>query len=338
MRHFCTYFDRNYLPRGLALYRSLARTCASFRLWILCMDAGCYDLLARLHLPQVRLISIDEFEQADPELTATKETRSRIEYYFTCSPSLPLYVLRSEPEIDIITYLDADMYLFSDLEPIFDAFSTHSIGITGHRFPVALLHLEEYGRYNVGWLMFRNDRAGLECLAWWRARCLEWCYDRYEAGRFADQKYLDEWPHRFPGTVVLDHPGLNAAPWNLGGTSVCQAGAAVRINGRPLVCFHFHGFKRIWPWLYEPNLIEYQVKSSMAIRRGIFAPYLREVEAVETELRAVPDGTAPAILLERGGSQHGLVVRYRNRLRRWLRICRGAVTGQYLIHVNGRVL
>jgi hypothetical protein len=284
------------------------------------------------------LISIAELELADPELVATKESRSRIEYYFTCSPSLPLYVLRSDSEIDIITYLDADIYLFSDLEPIFTEFGTHSVGITGHRFPVPLLHLEEYGRYNVGWLMFRNDRAGLECLAWWRERCLEWCYDRYETGRFADQKYLDEWPRRFPGTVVLDHPGLNAAPWNLGGVSVCETEAGVQINGRPLVCFHFHGFKRIWSWLYEPNLSEYQVESSLAIRRGIFAPYIHELSAIEGELKALPGGTSPAIILKRGGIQSIGALQYLGWVRRWLRICRRSVMGQCLILVNGRVL
>jgi hypothetical protein len=302
------------------------------------MDAECYDLLVRLRLPQVRLITIEEFEQADPELLATKGSRSRIEYYFTCSPSLPLYILRSDAEIDIITYLDADMYLFSDVEPIFREFSTHSIGITGHRFPVPLLHLEEYGRYNVGWLMFRNDRAGLDCLAWWRQRCLEWCYDRCEAGRFADQKYLDEWPSRFPGTVVFDHPGLNAAPWNLGGVSVCQPEDGVQIDGRLLICFHFHGFKRIWSWLYEPNLSEYQVKSSMPMRRGIFQPYLLEIARIEAELRALPKGTSPAILLDRGGIRPTIFVQYLDRLRRWLRICRGIFIGQYLIYFRGRVL
>jgi len=65
MRYFCTYFDLNYLPRGLALYRSLLRTCPRFRLWILCMDDGCYDTLTRLHLPHVEVISLEEFERGE---------------------------------------------------------------------------------------------------------------------------------------------------------------------------------------------------------------------------------------------------------------------------------
>ncbi|MCS6289244.1 MAG: hypothetical protein H8K10_09740 [Nitrospira sp.] len=281
---------------------------------------------------------MEELEQADPELSATKGTRSRIEYYFTCTPSLPLYILRRNIEIDIITYLDADTYIFSDTDTIFQELGTHSIGITGHRFPASLHHLEKYGRYNVGWLMFRNDAAALDCLAWWRQRCLDWCYDRYEDGRFADQKYLDEWSSRFPGTVVLNHPGLNAAPWNLGGVMVSQSDAGVQIDDKPLVCFHFHGFKRIWSWLYEPNLSDYQVKSSTAIRRGIFAPYILEITAIEAELQALHDGTASAIVLERGGSQRTGVIRYISGSRRWLKMFCETIMGRYLIQVNGRVL
>ena len=222
MRHFCTYFDLNYLPRGLALYRSLQRVCPSFRLWVLCMDADSHQVLDGLGLSELQLIALEELEQADPELLAVKPHRSRLEYYFTCSPALPLHIFRREPSLDLITYLDADLYCFSDVEPIFDELGSHSIGITGHRFPPSLVHLEEYGRFNVGWLMFRNDSAGVECLQWWHRRCLEWCYDRCEEGRFADQKYLDEWPSRFPQTKVLEHAGLNAAPWNLGGVAVTR--------------------------------------------------------------------------------------------------------------------
>lgn len=338
MRYFCTYFDRNYLSRGLALYRSLVRTCSSFQLLILCMDSECYDLLARLRLPKVRLISIDELEAADPELLATKWTRTTIEYYFTCSPSLPLYILKSNVEIDVITYVDADLYFFSDVEPIFKAFNRYSIGITGHRFSKSLRHLEEYGRYNVGWVMFRNNQESLACLTWWRERCLEWCYDRSEAGRFADQKYLDEWPSRFPGVIVLDHSGLNVAPWNLGGTVVTQTEAGIQIDGQPLVGFHFHGFKRIWRWLYDPNLSDYQVQSSMVMRRGIFAPYLREIAAIEVELKLLHNRTSPETSLKRGSGERLKVVRSKNGVRRWLRLGRRLVMGQYLVQVNGHVL
>jgi len=338
MRYFCTYFDRNYLSRGLALYRSLVRTSSSFQLWILCMDSESYDLLTRFRLPQVRLISIEELEAADPELSATKGTRSRIEYYFTCSPSLPLHILKSNAEIDVITYVDADLYFFSDAEPIFRAFTGYSIGITGHRFSTSHRHLEEYGRYNVGWLMFRNNQDSLACLAWWRERCLEWCYDRPEAGRFADQKYLDEWPDRFPGVIVLDHSGLNAAPWNLGGTVVAQTEAGIQIDGQPLVGFHFHGFKRIWRWLYDPNLSDYQVSSSIVMRRGIFAPYLREIAAIDNELKSLHGSIVPVTSLKRGSGKRFKVIGSTNGVRRWLKVGRRLVMGQYLVHVNGHVL
>lgn len=338
MRHFCTYFDLNYLPRGLALYRSLMRVCPAFRLWILCMDAECYRLLIRLSLPNLQVIALEDFERADPELSATKPSRSRLEYYFTCSPSLPLYILRQEPSLDMVTYLDADLYFFSDVEPIFKAFGAHSIGITGHRFPPALRQLEEYGRYNVGWLTFRNDPPAVECLEWWRRRCLEWCYDRCEDGRFADQKYLDEWPVRFPKTKVLEHAGLNAAPWNLSGSVVAATPAGVFINEAPLVCFHFHGFKRIWSWLYEPNLREYQATLSSAIRKGIFQPYLKELAMIEADLQTIPGAPTGAGTLMRGGTQVSSLSQAIDHVRRWLRICRGMLSGQYLIHLTKRVL
>lgn len=280
MRYFCTYFDSNYLVRGLALYRSLVRHAAPFRLWVLCFDDLAYKTLQRLALSKVVPILLRNFEKGDEELLQTKGNRSQIEYYFTCTPSLPLYILRNYHEVDVITYLDADLFFFSDLSPIYEELGNNSILIIGHRFPAHLKDREVFGIYNVGFLSFRRDDVGLQCLHWWRKHCIEWCYDRVEDGRFADQKYLDDWPTSFSGVVVLQHKGAGLAPWNIANYALGIEGGQVLIDSQPFVFFHFHGFKKIGRLLYDPNLASYGVPSDSMIKRHIYNPYLRELRSI----------------------------------------------------------
>ena len=97
MRYFCTYFDSNYLTRGLALYESLRRQCPEFTLWVLCFDKASHDVLVRLDRPGMRPIAHEDFVLGDEPLQAARMDRSLVEYYFTCSPSLPLYILKTFP-------------------------------------------------------------------------------------------------------------------------------------------------------------------------------------------------------------------------------------------------
>src|ERR1700736_5427900 len=188
MRNFCTYFDRHYLARALVLYDSLKRNCADFKLWMLCLDEESYTALEKLKLPEVSLISLNELERDDSQLLQAKTNRSLLEYYFTCTPSLPLFIFNRNSDVDLITYLDADLYFFSDVEPLFGEIGNHSVAIIAHRFSKDFRKHEWNGIYNVGWVTFRRDDNGLSCLQWWRDRCIEWCYDRVENNRFAAQK------------------------------------------------------------------------------------------------------------------------------------------------------
>ena len=252
MRYYCTYFDRNYLLRGLALYRSLKQHGEPFVLWVLCFDDWSFDVLSKLAQHDLRPVALSDFERGDDKLLAAKLTRAKVEYYFTCSPSLPLYLLSHHPEIDLITYLDADLFFFASPEPIFAELGDGSILISEHRYPPALSHLIIHGIYNVGLLTFRNDTKGQACLEWWRERCLEWCFDRPEEGKYADQKYLDDWTVRFEGVVVLQNKGAGLAPWNWTNYAITTGRNGFLVDGQPLIFFHYHSLKILSSWLYDP--------------------------------------------------------------------------------------
>src|SRR4051794_12709898 len=199
---FCTLFDANYLPRGLALYRSLERHCERFRLRVFCMDDATKAILDRLALPHLVPIAIGELEARDRVLATVKPGRSEVEYCWTATPATCVHVLETEPDVEMITYIDADVMLFSDPAPIFEEMGDASIVITPHRYAPEYelddmgpgTSAESGGIYNVQWVTFRRDERGLQAARWWRERCIEWCFNRVEDGRFGDQKYLDDWP------------------------------------------------------------------------------------------------------------------------------------------------
>jgi len=287
--YFCTYFDSNYLARGLALYRSLERHVSAFRLWVLCLDDSVYEVLRKLALPRMALITLSELESGDEALLQAKSDRNRAEYYFTCTPSLVLHILSNYSEVDMISYVDADLFFFSNPSQLYDEFRAGSILMVAHRFPERLRKLEVYGIYNVGLLCFRKDEAAFACLHWWRERCLGWCYDRVEDGRFADQKYLDDWPTRFPRVVVLQHKGAGLAPWNLTNYRLETGNGQRTVDSEPLVFFHFHRLKKINRWLYDPGLARFGVHMSAWVKQQLYAPYVRELRKVNQWLSEVVD-------------------------------------------------
>ena len=308
------------------------------------MDRVCYDILVQLKLPNVHLIPLEDFEAGDEKLLRAKENRRLIEYYFTCTPSLPLFILNRHPEVDRITYLDADLFFFSSLIPLYDEIGTHSIAIIEHRFPPHLRHSDIHGIYNVGWLSFKRDEHALACLQWWREQCLEWCYDRVEDGRFADQKYLDAWPDRFPGVVVLRHKGANVAPWNVSNYIVREDRGRIWVDEQPLIFFHFHGLKKVNAWLYNHNLGDYGVRISSSLLWSIYAPYISNLLNMSQDLlpfceQASPDSNIRYSKMESASFQQIPPLRRIARSLSWrFHLCREILARNSLVVINGRVL
>lgn len=274
MRYFCTYFDQNYLTRGLALHQSLQAHAGDFELTVLCMDEAVEATLRQKALPHVRLLPVAELIARHPPLAAAQKDRTKLEFYFTCTSWLVLDLLPKIPAGELLTYLDSDLYFFSTPQPIYDEIGSASVAITPHRFPASLAHLERYGKFNVGWVSFRHDATGQACAKDWAEKCAAWCFNLLEVDRYADQKYLDTWQENFPGTVSLQHPGVNVAPWNVKDVTFTGGKQGVRVNKRPLVFYHFHALSHLGKQLYDPSLTKYDAVMTPGLRDLVYRPYL----------------------------------------------------------------
>lgn len=240
MQYYCTYFDKKYLDRGLALYASLDRHCLPFHLWVLALCNDTLKYLQQANLPNVTVISMAGFET--PDLLATKSGRTWPEYIWTCTGSLMVYVLARNPGIDHLSYLDADLFFYDHPRPIFAEIGTAPVGITPHRSsPSHQWMAPRNGLYNVGLVYAKANREGVGCIQEWAADTIDWCFYKYADGKFCDQKYLDAWPERW-GAHSIQHKGANLAPWNQGEKQYTYSirNGQVYVDDDPLIFYHFH--------------------------------------------------------------------------------------------------
>jgi hypothetical protein len=236
-----------------------------------------------------------EFEDSD--LLRVKKERTRAEYYWTCASSALLYCL-DKLGLPRCTYLDADLCFYAPPQLVETMMGDHSIAITPHNYAAAYDQNRLHGVYCVQYVTIRNDERGLRALRWWRDRCIEWCYNKVEEGRFGDQKYLDDWPERFEGVKVLDGPGIGLAPWNCRNYEIRPRDPQGWIcrdvtDGAegPLIFFHFHELR-----FYPQDCIKlvaggYEIPA--AIRKHLYAPYLRELLRLANEITTQHPGSNP---------------------------------------------
>jgi len=294
----CTLFDTGFLAKGLALFASLKRQKRPFRLHVFAMDDFCAEYLEKMRDPDLVVIRKNDFE--DSELLHVKGQRTRAEYYWTCTSSVLLYSL-TKLGLTCCTYLDADLYFYDAAQKLEARMGDASVGITPHSYAAEYDQSRIHGIYCVQYVTIRNNEKGLSVLRWWRDKCLDWCFARVEAGKFGDQKYLDDWPERFQGVKVLDGPGVGLAPWNCKDYSLRpEAGGKWLVNDSsdstegPLIFYHFHEMR-----FFTKNRIKrvaggYDINEN--VLKNIYQPYIKELLEIAKEIaREYPHANPLAI-------------------------------------------
>ncbi len=278
-RTFCTLFDSNYLPHALTLTDSLKKHVQDFVIYCFCMDEKSFKYLVEIKRPEIIPISSSSLEAHYPELLTAKSNRSKIEYYFTCSASICSYVFDNNPSLDLLTYLDADLRFFSSPQSIYQELENMSIGIIEHKLHGFGKRYEKYGRFNVGWVLFKNDEPARQCLEKWRTDCIDWCYDYLDNGRFGDQKYLDYWPNTCNNVHVIKHLGANLAPWNVGQYRLAYnvEKDIVTVNNEVLIFYHYANFKQVDDAGFVTSVSRYFTRLHGVLRNHIYKPYIVEL-------------------------------------------------------------
>lgn len=308
---FFTFFDKGYLSRGLAMIDSVRKHGNNDLIVILALDEATKIFFDQEHFSGVEVITISQIEDFEPRLLATKTTRSTMEYYFTCTPHIFRYLFSSlqMSSSDTLSYLDADLFFYDDPTKIREALGSYSVGITEHRFSDDLSkRLIKYGKFNAGFMTFKNDEDGLRVLEWWGNQTLEWCYDIPEDGKYANQGYLNNFED-FPNVLSYPSTGFNLAPWNTKSSTINNDESGnVIVDDNRLLFFHFHGVRRVRKWFVTAQLI-YKSQMTAVLAQDVYEPYLSVLKKFDSYVESkIP---TPPTTSKRGNGIHGLIGRLR---------------------------
>lgn len=270
-----SYFDSGYLPRAVTLFDSL-HSDASLNFEVLALDHSSEQ--AASHFARTRVTKLVDFLEREVQVADSIEGLNKAERIFATGPSFLLEVMSRVSEGDWLIYCDADLIFYRGINEYMSSFNDASVVIVPHNhYPWNQKRLSKYGEYNVGLVAFRNDAHGRDVLESWAKSCLEWCRDVPDAGRYADQKYLESFTKISKKIAVDRRVGANLAPWNSSLKKVRRNGSEIQVNGELLYFFHMQGLRRDSKgWLL--GHLQYWSLAGSALKRIIYVPYLSSLE------------------------------------------------------------
>jgi hypothetical protein len=164
-----------------------------------------------------------------------------------------------------------------------------SVLITEHRYSkmAEVYEQKRAGRFCVQFITFTNTQESQSVLNTWKNQCIDWCFAKYEDGKFGDQKYLDEWPSKYPNIHILENLGGGIAPWNVQQYDIFEEndtlyGIEKKTNKKfEVIFFHFHFVRFIENQIVDIGWHHLQ-KNEINI---LYKPYIKNILHTEYMLR-----------------------------------------------------
>lgn len=289
MRAACTIVSPNYLPYARTLANSYLAAHPEHRFFVLIVAD--LDDKALLEREPFEPVMLSEIGLQDVRHQAMKY--DILELNTNVKPTFLGHLIRQH-RIDQLVYLDPDIFVYSELTPVFDALDA---GATAVLTPHLTTPIEDdrlpseqdmlyNGTFNLGFFAVRRCDEGERLLAWWADRCLELGFSEGRTGLFVDQKWMNLAPGFFDAIKILRDPGCNMAYWNLHERrlDLTAGGYRVRsgVNDVPLCFFHFSGVAIDDPEMLSKHTNRFTLADRPDLQK-LFADYNQRVLASRNE-------------------------------------------------------
>jgi hypothetical protein len=266
---FCVITDKKYLAQTIILLDQLK----SYNVYVLCVDNESYFFLDKTISSNIKIVRLNIIEKFF-NLKKIKYNRTYVEYIFTLKSFFIKWILAQIKKNYHVIYLDSDILFFSKPELLIKEIDSQSVCLTPHRFSKNNSHLNIYGKFNAGFISFKNDNFGLKALHWWMSSCKKECSLKKQ-DNFADQKYLNYLYQNYKKVKKINNICFNLAPWNLDSCKITlNRKSQILVNKKRLVFFHFHGFKNIFGIVYSLGFGDYKILKNQILINSIYKPYI----------------------------------------------------------------
>ena len=302
-----TSCNLDYLDRAILLAETCKKHTSDFDFILILSDFVDFDDFAELHGSLFDRV-IDSCELGIPRFLQWSFRHSVVELCTAVKAHAFIHLLDCGYE-DVI-YLDPDIACFSSLDSTFNTLDRYSILLTPHQLNPAQTPQQffdnelcsfQHGIYNLGFLAIRKSAESERLLSWWSTRLYHHCKEAIEIGIFTDQKWFDAAPAFFNDLLVLKHPGLNVASWNLSERHLEISDTGLIVNGSyPLVFYHFTKYfgagremtmryaqttsvVTIWNW-YGRKILEVRERTARFRKKGKYQ-YFKTGDAIAAHHR-----------------------------------------------------
>ncbi len=306
---FATIVSPNYLAYARVLGDSLAQHAPDVDFRVLIVGRPDPEVVAAVDACKLKATYAQELGLPDFEHLAYKF--DIVEFNTALKPTFlkALFGLGFER----VVYLDPDISLYAAPLPVLQALDAGEIALIPHALAPVMdgmrpsdIDFLRAGSFNLGFIGLRRGGQAMALLDWWERRCLSHGFNDPAFGTFVDQKWLDLAPSYFESVQVLKHPGCNVAYWNLHERSAEFAGGGYRVNGQPLIFFHFSGVDASAPLTLSRHQNRHSLVEGTALADLVRDYCVRLVAAGHSQWSGLPysfgsldDGTPVTPLMRR---------------------------------------